>query len=82
MPPIIDQEKCVGCGTCADICNSMLFTFDREKDRTPQVAFPEECWHCNSCVIDCSAGAVTLRLPLPYTLLHIDAKNLHTREAC
>ncbi|PWL60457.1 MAG: ferredoxin, partial [Desulfovibrionaceae bacterium] len=20
MPPVIDRNKCVGCGTCADIC--------------------------------------------------------------
>ncbi|HIV65924.1 MAG TPA: 4Fe-4S binding protein, partial [Candidatus Mailhella excrementigallinarum] len=29
MPPVIDRNKCVGCGTCADICNSHIFVHDR-----------------------------------------------------
>ncbi len=41
MPPVIDRNKCVGCGTCADICNSNIFVFDRAVDRVPQVRFPE-----------------------------------------
>ena len=56
MPPLIDREKCTGCGTCAEICNSSLFVFDRGVDRFPRIKFPEECWHCDSCVLDCPVG--------------------------
>ena len=79
MPPVIDQNRCVGCGTCADICNSDIFIFDRSVDRTPRVRYPDECWHCNSCVTDCPQQAITLRLPLSFMLLHVDADTL-TRE--
>ncbi len=24
---------------------------------------PEECWHCDSCVLDCPVGAISLRIP-------------------
>ncbi len=82
MPPIIDPAKCRGCGTCADICNSNIYVFDKKKDRVPQVKFPDECWHCNACVIDCPAQAITLRLPLAFMLLHVDAKQLHSPEDC
>ena len=77
MPPIIDRNKCVGCGTCADICNSNIFVFDRKKDKVPQVKFPDEGWHCDSCVIDCPKGAITLRMPLSYTLLHVNADSIN-----
>lgn len=80
MPPIIDRNKCVGCGTCADICNSHIFVHDRAVDRVPQVRFPDECWHCDSCVIDCPKGDIALRIPLPYTLLHVNAATLHAKE--
>ena len=43
MPPLIDREKCTGCGTCAEICNSNLFVFDRSVDKLPRIKFPEEC---------------------------------------
>ena len=80
MPPVIDRNKCVGCGTCADICNSHIFVHDRAVDRVPQVRFPDECWHCDSCVIDCPKGAIALRIPLPCTLLHVNAATLHAKE--
>lgn len=80
MPPIIDVNKCVGCGTCADICNSNIFTFDRAVDKVPQVKFPDECWHCDSCVIDCPKQAITLRLPLAFMMLHVDAAAISPKE--
>ena len=78
--PRLDPEKCIGCGTCADICNSHIFVHDRAVDRVPQVRFPDECWHCDSCVIDCPKGAIALRIPLPCTLLHVNAATLHAKE--
>ena len=40
-----------------------------EKRKTPVINYPEECWHCNACVLDCPVqGAIRLRIPLP---LHI-----------
>ena len=64
MPPIINQEKCIGCGTCADICNSDIFVFDRKVDKCPVVKFPEECWHCANCRTSCPCGAIAFTFPL------------------
>lgn len=44
------------------------------------VKFPEECWHCESCVLDCLSEAITLRLPLSYSLMHIDESILHSSK--
>ena len=80
MPPIINRDRCTGCGTCAMICNSHIFSHQRHENKVPEVKFPEECWHCNSCVLDCPAGAVTLRMPLPYTLLSVPSASLKEKK--
>ena len=49
-----------------------------EAAEDPEVAYGEECWHCNACVLDCPAKAVSLRLPLNYMLLHVGADTLHS----
>jgi adenylylsulfate reductase subunit B len=65
MPPVIDSDHCSHCGQCADICSEDVF-FAPEKKKTPVVAYPEECWHCNACVLACPVeGAIRLRIPLP-----------------
>jgi len=33
------------------------------------ITYPEECWHCNACVMECPAEAIQLRIPLPATVL-------------
>jgi adenylylsulfate reductase subunit B len=70
MPPIIENEKCVKCGICADICP--LDIFETDAGGYPTVKYPFECWHCNACVLDCKKEAITLRVPLPSSLLYID----------
>jgi adenylylsulfate reductase subunit B len=70
MPPVINEEKCICCGTCADVCPLDVFYGSRENE-TPTVSYPEECWHCNSCVLECPAeGAIRLRIPLTSMILY------------
>lgn len=69
MPPVIDAKKCIACGTCANICAMDVFG-PTPPQSVPKVAFPEECWHCRACVLDCPAQAICLRYPLPLMLLH------------
>ena len=81
MPPVIDETKCIHCGKCADICPLSVFFFRREERAVPEVRYPDECWHCNACVLDCPQGAVSLQIPLNYMLLRIEASQLkQTKE--
>jgi adenylylsulfate reductase subunit B len=72
MPPIIINEKCNACGICADICPTDVFRVAKKKE-IPEIRYPEECWHCNSCVLDCKQEAIELRIPLPAMMLYVEA---------
>ena len=42
-----------------------------KKKKAPKIAYPEECWHCNACVMDCpKKGAIRLRIPTPMFICH------------
>jgi NAD-dependent dihydropyrimidine dehydrogenase PreA subunit len=61
MPPLIDTEACIGCGTCMDICPLDCIYLEDDK---AQVVYPEECWHCGACRQDCPEGAINYAFPL------------------
>jgi adenylylsulfate reductase subunit B len=70
MPPVIDKNVCTGCGTCVEVCQMDVF-FGSKKGDVPSVTYPEECWHCSACVLDCPvAGAIKIRMPLPLSILY------------
>jgi len=67
MPPVINEEKCINCMTCVNICG--MDVFGPIEQKKAQVMYPEECWHCRACAIDCPVGAITMRYPLPMSML-------------
>ena len=75
--PNIDETKCIHCGKCADICPLSVFFFRREERAVPEVRYPDECWHCNACGLDCPQGAVSLQITLNYILLRIESSKLN-----
>lgn len=64
MPPVIDEESCTACGTCVEVCPEDVYC-GVEDGAVPSPRYPDECWHCASCVVDCPVGAIRLRLPIP-----------------
>ncbi len=62
MPAAIDLEKCSGCGICDQICPGDVIHMD-ETTNTPVVKYPDECWHCGCCRIDCPEGAIAIKFP-------------------
>ncbi|MFC1910964.1 ferredoxin family protein [Chloroflexota bacterium] len=69
MPPVIDEDRCIDCGTCVDICPEDVFWGSVEGQK-PVVGYPDECWYCNSCVLDCTIQAISLRVPLPLSIMY------------
>ena len=64
MPVKINYHRCNGCKACYNHCPSDLFGWDEEQD-LPYIAYPDECWHCGICKMECPVEkAIELTLPL------------------
>lgn len=53
--PVVDEEKCSGCGMCAEICQfNAIAVINKEV-----LIFNEICHSCGACVIACPARAIS-----------------------
>ncbi len=62
MPAIIDSQKCTGCGICDEICPGDIIHLTENKDKA-EVRYPDECWNCGSCRIECPENAIGYMFP-------------------
>ena len=62
MSAKIDYKKCIGCKKCYDLCPEDIFTISEETG-LPVVSYPEECWFCGVCWMECPKRAIDVRLP-------------------
>jgi len=53
--PIVDEEKCISCGKCAEICQYKAIVLLGEKP----LVFPEMCHACGGCMLVCPVDAIT-----------------------
>jgi NAD-dependent dihydropyrimidine dehydrogenase PreA subunit len=60
-----DPEICTGCNQCIEACRSDVLMPNPEKEKPPLVLYPDECWYCGACVLECKhPGAITMLHPL------------------
>lgn len=59
MTPVVDEEKCIGCGSCMEIC-PMVFQLHEEKSRVidPDACEFAEC--CEAAAENCPVEAITI----------------------
>lgn len=65
----INEEICIGCNACANICRTQTILPSPEKGKTPVLVYPDECWFCGCCVEVCPTGALEMRHPIAKRLL-------------
>ncbi|RZS90848.1 NAD-dependent dihydropyrimidine dehydrogenase PreA subunit [Motilibacter rhizosphaerae] len=66
MIEVVDEERCITCDTCIDVCPTQVF--DRREDGLPVIARQSDCQTCFLCEAYCPADALfvaPLRAPVP-----------------
>ena len=59
MPkPVINKNKCKGCGTCVDVCPVEVFVMEKGKAKA---AKPDECIGCRACEAQCPEKAIEVK---------------------
>ncbi len=54
----LDAERCVGCGSCAEVCPHGVFALARRKARIEE---RNACMECGACARNCPAEAIFVR---------------------
>jgi MinD superfamily P-loop ATPase len=54
LVPVVDDERCTACRTCADVCAYKAITVIG----TSVLVFPELCHSCGACALFCPDGAI------------------------
>lgn len=54
----LDIEKCVGCGTCLDVCPHAVLARENGKVR---IKSRDACMECGACARNCPADAITVK---------------------
>lgn len=59
MSIAIDNEKCVGCMRCSQVCPGSLIY---ESGGKAVMKYPDLCWGCTSCLKECKFSAISFFL--------------------
>lgn len=55
---IIDEDKCIGCGTCVEGCPCDVLRMDSDKEKA-RIAYQRDCQNCHICRYYCPGQAIT-----------------------
>lgn len=53
---LINYEKCIGCGICAEVCKTAKVY--KLVDGKASAVFKEKCWECGQCIAACPKAAI------------------------
>ena len=53
----LSDEKCVGCGRCAEVCPHRVFSVN---DKKAWIKDKDRCMECGACARNCPANAIAV----------------------
>jgi NAD-dependent dihydropyrimidine dehydrogenase PreA subunit len=51
----LDQDRCIGCGRCLEVCPHQVFELDGKRVR---LADRDACMECGACALNCPPTAI------------------------
>jgi ferredoxin len=62
--PVIDPQRCTGCGRCVAVCAPRLLSLEVVRwEKLSVLHDPQRCTGCNQCAVNCPFHAITLQAP-------------------
>lgn len=58
--PRFDEEKCIGCGSCSEICSSQAISYEDKDGKRNISIFLGKCLFCGRCEEICPEEAISL----------------------
>ena len=59
MRPYVDEDECIACGACEDVCPADPNVF--EVNDVAEVVEPDACIECELCVEECPVECIELK---------------------
>jgi len=59
MRPYVDEDTCITCGACEEVCPATPNVY--EIHDKAKVIHPDACTECNACVEACPVAAIELK---------------------
>ena len=53
----LDQQTCIGCGRCFEVCPHQVFVIDNKK---AVLTDRDACMECGACALNCPVKAITV----------------------
>lgn len=74
-----DPEKCLGCGTCLDVCPHGVFVRDNGRVR---IEDRDACMECGACARNCPAEALNVRSGVGCAVAVINSALGRKKDSC
>ncbi len=74
----VDEEKCVGCGICVEVCPLDVLRLDISGKAC--ITYPEDCMTCYECELGCAYAAIDVhpfKEVVPLAIEYAERKDAH-----
>ena len=75
----MDEQKCIGCGMCLEVCPHAVFTLENKKAR---IVDRDLCMECGACARNCPVEAISVRSGVGCASGIIKGVLLNTEPTC